>query len=978
MRRCGTITVLAMLVVCEPNTAIGQVAYPDHTIQNVWWSSGTHNTAVTQKIISPGSASQPVTISGTADAEFVSGTQVRLMPGFHAGDFTGNGQHFRARIDPNLGPDGDVVTIAPDPGTSVQDNIIHLPKWEKFEIGVRLPPEYQDAIDGFFAHYYSDGIYGNGGTSVATPDQVDQSHDLNPYADDSLLLQLNLTSPSGIQTVRWGYYMTEADWNNPGLNALLSEDINDPLHPYHVRFRLAPNEEGTWQYSLSIQAPHTMTQGGVPLAALNYTGYAFVCDPAESDNHGYLRVNPANNRTLQFEDNASFFGLGTNMPHKRSNDPGWQVEAYNMYRKDFNTMSTTMEDLHSVGGNFLRMFLMRQNFAPEWVNLGVYDHYKAVDPCNTNTGMPTLYGSCQFQCWAFDQMLDHARVNDIYVQLCIDPYPPIIDYENFIWGAHPYVGQFLEPERESSGRYDVERFFYTNADGDPTNKTDGVFYFWKRKYKYMMARWGYSVNIAAIEPFNEVNQLLTYSDRDLTNANTTNCPENRINWIADGELPATVSEWVSDIANFVRVELGHSEKLFLMSYTDGVPHTNTTHYLPFTNNDVALIDVHKGLGSIDAVNATFSEAKDFHETFNKPFHQGEYSSFGSKDFDGDPDNGAEYSTSGVFSNYDVSLHNEIWASTFLGNFTTGLSWAYERVFWWKNALTVPESDPGNPIPQPPFSNVLGHPHILNIGTPVVPIAVTVENRKVHHHFKPLTDMLSNLDWQSYDFFNNGFNAYRWIENGHGIECYYLMDTTHTLAIGWIHNRNAYWENNYYITNGDQNFLGCAAPWVDWHTIPGFQPGLDYQISWFPTRMNTSVCPDNDVDISGTGLVTLDFSSEPFGGVNNNYLDTLHSDYAFIVSIDPVVRGMNVASAIDGSGWDFNIYPNPANRNFDIQWSDATSKEIALFDLTGRQVQVLPVIDGRLAHVPIEHLASGVYGVRVTDGSTVKVKNLIVQ
>lgn len=75
-----------------------QTPYPELTIQDVAWTEGTHHYAVSNRILSPGASSLPVDISGTADAEFVSATSVRLAPGFHAGGFNGGGR-FRARID---------------------------------------------------------------------------------------------------------------------------------------------------------------------------------------------------------------------------------------------------------------------------------------------------------------------------------------------------------------------------------------------------------------------------------------------------------------------------------------------------------------------------------------------------------------------------------------------------------------------------------------------------------------------------------------------------------------------------------------------------------------------------------------------------------------------------------------------------------------------------------------------------------------
>ncbi|HQW87774.1 MAG TPA: hypothetical protein PLH93_11330, partial [Flavobacteriales bacterium] len=207
--------------------AWAQTPFPDHVIQNVTWSSGTHQVAVAQALRAPGVPSAPVTISGDADAELVSATQVRLTDGFHAGAFAGTGR-FRAYIDAGAGPAADLVLIAPDPATHVTGEGLAVPKWEKVELGLGLPEVYRDAIAGFYARYYS-----NGPENPVTPDLLDRAHDLNPYADDSLLLLLHLTSPSGVQKLKWGFYMKEAQWSDPADPiAVLEESTGGPLDPY--------------------------------------------------------------------------------------------------------------------------------------------------------------------------------------------------------------------------------------------------------------------------------------------------------------------------------------------------------------------------------------------------------------------------------------------------------------------------------------------------------------------------------------------------------------------------------------------------------------------------------------------------------------------------------------------------------------------------------------------------------------------------
>ena len=39
-------------------------------------------------------------------------------------------------------------------------------------------------------------------------------------------------------------------------------------------------------------------------------------------------------------------------------------------------------------------------------------------------------------------------------------------------------------------------------------------------------------------------------------------------------------------------------------------------------------------------------------------------------------------TCNFFNNYDISFHNELWATTFMNIFTSSLTWAWETVHWW--------------------------------------------------------------------------------------------------------------------------------------------------------------------------------------------------------------------------------------------------------------------------------------------------------
>ena len=972
--------------------AMGQTAYPDFVVQDESWHTGQHHYSVTQKILSPGVPAHPVSIVGTADAEFVSGTSVHLTDGFHAGGFSGSG-HFHAYIDQGLGAPGDVVVINPDPATNITGSILHVNKWEELEVGVQLPQEYRDAIDSFFTHYYA-----NGTVNAATPANVDIAHDLNPYADDSLQVVMTLTSPSNMQTLKWGFFMREAGWASSSPAALLSEAAQDPLHPYTIRFRMAPDEEGPWQFNLAIQAPQTIAADAQTLPTLLFNGYSFVCDAPLPDNHGPLRVNATNHRTLQFEDGTAFFGLGTNMADRRIATAGVNTFC----KRDLFYMQKTMEQLHDVGGNFMRMFLMPNIFAPEFVNLGVYDAFRSPDPCSIPSSTPTVWGNCQYQCWAFDQMLDSARVNNIQIQLCVDPYPPIIAFENFIWGNHAYMINFIEPHPQAAplNKYDLKRFFFN--DGDPSNTGSGVFYYWKRKYKYIMSRWGYSVNIAAIEPFNEVDQMLSYR----TDTINSICDENDGIWAEDPALPGTYNNWLTAIISYVKgpqhltdpqtSPLGESKKLFLAGTgpedydnPNWSQPTNPNWNLPNRNPNVDLVDVHNGLywgegelsGGFDKSRLIRDAYTSNSDGTKRPFHQGESNYYQLVDINPIDTITDYYDAAKIFDNYDVSFHNELWSSTFFGNFAAATTWHWERVFWWPNALPTPP-------PESPTQNPDGyiHTNVLNAWNTLNPnyVQVQVQNRPVYHNFKPLSDFLANPNLQAYGLFDDEFHPHKHYDEANKIEAYYLTNADSTLAIGWVHNLNAYWQKHYYVKNDPemQNFFGCTEPGMQLVSLGGLQPGVDYHITWFPTRMNDTIHPADVVDTTRSGSVLLDFSPAQMGDTAQLYLDTLHLDYAFIIALQPVHRNMQVSVGDGGpdgksSDWNFSLYPNPARNEVNVVLPNDEPVDVALYDLLGRRVRGWKQMKGPQILLRLDRLSQGAYYLRVSAGEHSQVKPIII-
>jgi len=393
-----------------------------------------------------------------------------------------------------------------------------------------------------------------------------------------------------------------------------------------------------------------------------------------------------------------------------------------------------------------------------------------------------------------------------------------------------------------------------------------------------------------------------------------------------------------------------------------------------------------GFDNAQAYRDNFQSVDDQGQLYKKPFHQGEFNYYALVDMNSNPLVITDFDTGKIFSNYDVSFHNELWASTFFGNFAAGTTWHYDRVFWWENALPTPPPDFQNSF-HPfgvPFSRVLGATNNLDIGIPDTPIPIT--NRRLHHHFQPLAQFISNPNLEAFGLFNGIHTAHKVYDFDNKIECYYLLNEQHDLAIGWVHNLNAYWENNYYRRKSDENFLDCATPNAQSVSIQDLLPGTDYYISYFPTRMNTTICPADGLDDSQTGLVTLDLSSAPLNGLFpstgefKNHMDTLHADYAFIIATSQVKSLTTRTSPISATAtkdWDFTLYPNPARDELFLRFQDDLPKHVMLHDLSGRTIRAWSSVSGPIKHLPLGALAKGAYWVRVSDGLNNKTKKLII-
>ncbi len=269
-----------------------------------------------------------------------------------------------------------------------------------------------------------------------------QSEFENPFDSRDIQLDMMIKTPSGEELVLPCYF-------DRRLNA-----------GSLWKARFAPAETGKYLYHFRVTVRGDVTD--------NSGDKSFICK--DSSNDGFLRTN--NYWTLKFDSGKLFRGIGENICwDPRGGDDGKFTYEY------------LLPKVSSYGANFMRVWMHQGSLPKEWTLPRTRRNEQASsapEPVNR-----------------FDEILDLAKENGIYVMLAMDVH-----------------GMYME---ESSWA----RQAFNSGNGGPA-KTPAEFFSleesrikYKNKLRYFVARWGYSTNIAFWEFFNEVdNAAFTRSPQD--------------------------------------------------------------------------------------------------------------------------------------------------------------------------------------------------------------------------------------------------------------------------------------------------------------------------------------------------------------------------------------------------------------------------------------------------------------------------------
>lgn len=186
---------------------------------------------------------------------------------------------------------------------------------------------------------------------------------------------------------------------------------------------------------------------------------------------GFIRRDPLDTLYFQFEDNSTYIPVGHNVCW----DDGSGIAFYDHY---FGQMG-------NVGENWTRVWMTPfARLALEWDTSHWSGYYDG------------LGRYAQEVAFKIDSIVALAERENIYMQMCIHSFNELTTGSHSLWDENPY-------NSANGGMLDSPEEFFTDADAKKLSK---------KKYRYIVARWGYSTNILSWELWNEVDITDNYDD----------------------------------------------------------------------------------------------------------------------------------------------------------------------------------------------------------------------------------------------------------------------------------------------------------------------------------------------------------------------------------------------------------------------------------------------------------------------------------
>ncbi len=283
----------------------------------------------------------------------------------------------------------------------------------------------------------------------------------NPFDPNVIDVQVTFTQPDDFLVIVPGFFYREYEViaSNP-------ETYANPGPPlWKVRF--APSQLGAYRYDISAtdaSGTEILTDAG-----------SFICTP--SDKKGFIRLDPLDSTCLKYDDGTNRLNIGHNVGWVAGGVDAWQHYIASMHNGGENWMRIWMCPWNNGGGIIL-----------EYLSSHSSGYFSGVGRYSLQTAQ------------RLDQLIESAEQNGIAIQLVMQYHGAFSTSVNPNWDTNPYN---IIYEASDGGFLTNPEEFFTNEHARQWSKN---------KYRYIVARWGYSPAILAWELWNEVQYTNGWSE----------------------------------------------------------------------------------------------------------------------------------------------------------------------------------------------------------------------------------------------------------------------------------------------------------------------------------------------------------------------------------------------------------------------------------------------------------------------------------
>ncbi len=443
--------------------------------------------------------------------------------------------------------------------------------------GVRPPADY---------HAPSINLVSPNKTTLGQYEKLELTIDIsayfdNPFDPDEISVEARFKGPDDKSVTVPGFYYQEYQRTQEDNKEVLAKVMDAGW-----RIRFSPPLSGRYTYTVSVQDKYRIIRS----------------EPQEfmvtaSPSKGFVRVSKVSPYYFQMDNGDPYFPIGHNVC--------WTgpMGTYE-YDKYFKKMS-------AAGENYTRVWMINWSLGLEY-------------PPKVDAGFDGLGRYHLANAYKLDTILEQAEKKGIYVMLCLDSFSDL--------KTGGSLGQFKNSSYSSTqrGPCNSPEEFFTNEKAKQ---------YFKKRLRYIIARYGYSTHLLAWELWNEV---------DLT----------------DNYNSANVTKWHQEMARYIR-EIDPQQHLITTSFSN----TRGDHNI-WELPEISIVQSHL-YGFLDTAAAIHQWCEQKTMTYAKPHIFGEFG----LDAVGKTEN---TESTGLY------LHNGIWASTMSRSAGSAMSW------WWDNYI-----DPNN-------------------------------------------------------------------------------------------------------------------------------------------------------------------------------------------------------------------------------------------------------------------------------------------